>query len=223
MDKKTLEAWLEHPHLRVFDNSTDFKGKIDRVLKEVFALLGEPIPKEIERKYLVYRPTEKDFAEFGVVSKVDIVQTYLNTKDYRTERRVRQRGTIENGFTFFYTEKRDIESAYSTAEAKILRMEKEEKISQHQYLNYLLEADTCLHQIIKQRICFVYRNQFFELDLYPFDDTYALLEIETNSTDDVINLPPFAQRFMVDVTLHHQYRNSSLAKEQNLRSILKEN
>lgn len=40
-DKKTLNAWIDHPHLRVFDNSTDFEGKINRVVNEVLLLLGE--------------------------------------------------------------------------------------------------------------------------------------------------------------------------------------
>ena len=35
LDKKTKEAWIEHPHLRIFDNSTDFEGKINRVLNEI--------------------------------------------------------------------------------------------------------------------------------------------------------------------------------------------
>jgi hypothetical protein len=56
-DRLTLNAWIGHHHLRVFDNSTDFKGKIDRVIKEVFALLGEPVPSEIcrFRKYRIYQ------------------------------------------------------------------------------------------------------------------------------------------------------------------------
>ena len=31
-DEKTLNAWIGHPHLRVFDNSTDFEGKLKRVV-----------------------------------------------------------------------------------------------------------------------------------------------------------------------------------------------
>lgn len=34
-DQRTLDAWTGHPHLRVLDNSTDFAGKVNRVLKAI--------------------------------------------------------------------------------------------------------------------------------------------------------------------------------------------
>lgn len=37
------EAWIGHSHLRVFDNSTNFDGKIQRVLKELYNVLGIPV------------------------------------------------------------------------------------------------------------------------------------------------------------------------------------
>ena len=40
LDKKTKEAWVEHPHLRIFDNSTDFEGKINRVLNEISSIIN---------------------------------------------------------------------------------------------------------------------------------------------------------------------------------------
>ena len=38
----------------------DFDGKVQRVVEEIFALIGEPIPKEVERKFLIRKPTEKE-------------------------------------------------------------------------------------------------------------------------------------------------------------------
>jgi predicted ATPase len=76
-DRKTLNAWIGHPRLRVFDNSTDFDGKINRVIKEVFALVGEPVPSEIERKFLIKMPTKEQIESLGCVSKTNIIQTYL--------------------------------------------------------------------------------------------------------------------------------------------------
>ena len=32
LDEKTLKVYLGHPHLRIFDNGTDFPRKIERVL-----------------------------------------------------------------------------------------------------------------------------------------------------------------------------------------------
>lgn len=39
LDRKTKEAWVEHPHLRIIDNSTDFEGKINRLLDEILSFI----------------------------------------------------------------------------------------------------------------------------------------------------------------------------------------
>ena len=204
-DNLTMQAWVGHPHLKVFDNSTNFDGKKKRVIEEVFALLGEPIPKEIERKFLIKKPTKEEIQSLGYVSKTNIIQTYLNSVD-GVERRIRQRGNFDDGFSFYYTEKKEI----GVGE----RLEKEEKISKDQYINYLAEADTSYHQIAKTRYCFVYENQYFEMDLYPFSDEYAILEIELNDINEKIAMPPLT--VIKDVTEDLNYRNSALAKSMSL-------
>lgn len=205
-DNITLKAWMGHPHLRVFDNSTDFEGKIKRVIEELFNALGEPIPKEIERKYLIKKPTIEELNKFEFISRTNITQTYLKRKDKDIERRVRQRGIKEEGFNFYYTEKTNVSSGE--------RIENEQKISEEEYINYLSEADTSLHQISKERFCFLYKNKYFELDIYPFSDEYAILEIELNNINENIELPPF--KIIKEVTDETEYKNSSLAKTQKL-------
>lgn len=200
-DKKTLDAWIGHPHLRVFDNSTDFEGKIQRVVKEVFAMLGEPEPKEIERKFLIKKPTNKEIENLGCISETNIIQTYLRSED-GVERRVRQRGTKENGFTFYYTEKTDIGFGE--------RIEKENKITPNEYVILLSEADTDLHQISKTRYCFVYDKRYYEMDVYSFSNEYAIVEIELNDINEEINLPPLT--LVKEVTGDKDFMNYSLAK-----------
>ena len=206
LDKKTLNAWMGHPHLRVFDNSTTYDDKILRAVKEVFAMLGEPEPSEIERKYLIKMPTAEQIEALGCVSRAQIVQTYLKSHGNAAERRVRQRGTKEDGFSFYYTEKTEVSTG--------VRIENERKISKDEYLNLLSEADTSLHQISKTRYCFVYERQYFEMDVYPFCDEYAIVEIELNDINASIKLPPLD--FIKDVTDDKRYRNSELAKSLSL-------
>lgn len=203
LDEKTMNAWIGHPHLRVFDNSTDFEGKLRRIVEEVFALLGEPAPKEVERKFLIKKPTEEQIAALGCVSRTNIIQTYLKRGEHVAERRVRQRGTKESGYTFYYTEKTDITAG--------VRIEDERKITRDEYLHYLTEADTSLHQIAKTRYCFVYENQYFEMDVYPFNDEYAILEIELNDINEPIKFPNLD--FVYEVTNKKRFRNYNLAKE----------
>ncbi len=180
----------------------DFKEKINRVVKEVFSLLGEPAPLEIERKFLIKRPTEEEIATLGYVSRSEIIQTYLKSCG-TSERRVRQRGSKSLGYSFTYTEKSDI--------SKGVRIERNRDISKEEYINYLVEADTSLHQISKTRYCFVFQDRYFELDIYPFSDEYAVLEIEVNDMNEKINLPDL--KIIKEVTGDEAFKNHSLAKD----------
>lgn len=206
-DRQTLNGWIDAgcTHLKVIDNSTDFERKIGRVLEEVFFLLDEEAPSEIERKYLIKKPTQEQLSQAETRSRSDIIQTYLMSQDEKTERRIRMRGTPASGFSFYYTEKQD--------KAMGVRIERERKISQSEYLNYAVEADVSLHQISKKRTCFVYDKQFFELDIYPdyMSEEYAILEIELKDINDPVILPPFLE-VIRDVTGEDKYKNATLAK-----------
>ena len=202
LDNKTIRAWTGHQHLRIIDNSTDFAGKINRLIAEVCSALGEPIPIEDEKKYLIQYPDLELISKQVNLTCLDIVQTYLCSENPDVERRIRQRG-IGNDFTYYYTEKRNF------SEGK--RIEVEHKISEKEYLSLLLQADITLHQIIKKRYCFVYENQYFELDIYPFSNTQAILEIELTSSTREVVMPSFIN-VVKDDTNDVSYKNYSLAK-----------
>lgn len=201
-DNLTIKAWTGHQHLRVIDNSTDFNSKINRLIAEICSALGEPVPIEDERKFLIEYPDLELLSKEVNVTCLSIVQTYLNSTDMAVERRIRQRG-IDNDFTYYYTKKQTI------ADGK--RIEYEKQISAKEYLKLSLEADTSLHQIIKQRYCFIYQNQYFELDTYPFSNTYAILEIELTGETREIVIPDFI-KVIKDVTSDEYYKNYNLAK-----------
>lgn len=199
LDKKTRDSWVGHPHLRVIDNSTPFKEKIDRLLKEVFVSMGIPTPIETERKFLIKKPTEEFFKECGSV-KLDIVQTYLRRRNPEVERRIRQRGA--NGeFSYFYTEKKGI--------SLCSRFETERRISQKEYLSLLTEG---IYTIRKERYCFFYKNQYFELDIYPTWEDKAILEIELTEESQKIEIPS-ELTVIEEVTGNPDYFNANLAEK----------
>ena len=203
-DEKTLVGNMHHPHVKVVDNSTNFEHKIQKVLNIIFDMLNAPVtPSEIERKYLIEYPTKEIIDNLDYSSKTNIIQTYLKTMEDKVERRIRQRGTQENGYSFYYTEKMPI--------SNVERIEKEKKISMRQYVSYLSEADTNLHQISKTRYCFLYKNQYFEMDLYPYSDKYAIVEIELAHADDTVYLPDFLN-IIKEVTNDNRYKNYNIAK-----------
>jgi len=133
---------------------------------------------------------------------VDIIQTYLVSKDNNVERRVRQRG-VNGNYTFYYTEKQKI--------SDISRTEIERKISESEYLRLLMEADTKLHQIRKRRTCFVCDGTYFELDVYPFWNDKAILEVELTSESKSVNIPKDI-KLIKEVTEDDRYKNRALAQ-----------
>ena len=201
-DKGCLKAWAGHNHLRVIKNGCTFQKKIDHLLKEVYTLLGIPYPLEIERKYVVSKENLDEILKNCEKNKVDIIQTYLKENQVGVERRVRQRG-INGNYTFYYTEKQKV--------SDVTRAEVERKISKEEYLEYLLEADTTLHQVKKQRTCFVYDGFYFELDEYPFWEDKAILEIELSDENDEIHFPE-GLIILKEVTNDERYKNYHLAK-----------
>lgn len=52
-DQETIDVWSKHPNFYMFDNSTDFEGKAERVIKKVFQLLENYNKKNnIERNFI---------------------------------------------------------------------------------------------------------------------------------------------------------------------------
>lgn len=93
----------------------------------------------------------------------------------------------------------------------LTRVETEERLTEKEYLRLLMEADPSRRPIRKTRCCLTYENQFFEIDLYPFWEEEALMEIELASETAPVKLPPFL-KILREVTGEEAYTNAALAK-----------
>lgn len=201
LDDKIINAWTGHPHFRVVDNSSDFDNKIKRLIAEIASFLGEPEPLEIERKFLIEYPDIEWLESVESCEKIEIIQTYIKS-DSGDEVRVRQRG-VDGNYIYFQTTKRKI--------TDIKRVETERRLSQKEYLRLLMDADTSRRQIRKTRYCLTYKNQYFEIDVYPFWDDKAIMEIELRDENIPIEFP---ERICIikEVTDDEAYKNAQLAK-----------
>ena len=200
-DDAIIAAWTGHPHFRVIDNSTDFHDKMMRLVSEIASFLGEPEPYEIERKFLIRYPDVEKLASMSNCKRIEIMQTYLNAPE-GDEVRVRQRGA-DGHFVYIKTTKRKI--------SDVKRLEIEKRISQDEYLRLLMDADITKHPIRKTRYCLTWNNQYFEIDVYPFDRKHAIVEIELTNENDEIEFPDFLN-VICEVTDNDAYKNASLAK-----------
>ena len=200
-DDQLIAAWTGHPHLRVIDNSTDFNGKLRRLIGEIRGFLGEPEPMEVERKFLIEYPDVSWLESLPNCRKVDIIQTYLLSREGE-ELRVRQRG--ENGsYVYFKTYKRPVD--------EVKRIEVEERLTQEEYLALLMEADPARRPIRKTRYCLTADNQYFEVDVYPFWSDRAIVEIELSDENQAIRFPE-ELKVIREVTGDPAYKNSALAR-----------
>ena len=201
LDDKLIAAWTGHPHLRIIDNSTDFAGKLKRLMAEIAAFLGEPEPLEIERKFLIAYPDLTELEKLPNCQRVEIIQTYLSAPEGE-ECRVRQRGADGN-YIYIQTTKKKVTG--------MKRVEVERRLTKDEYLRLLMEADPDCRPIRKTRYCLTYDNQYFEIDVYPFWDDQAILEIELNNEQDAIRFPHEIE-VIREVTEDDSYKNISLAR-----------
>ena len=197
IDDRLMMAWTGHPHLRVIGNDCTFDEKMNRVLKEISHVLGIPQPIEIERKYLVDR-----IGNIPNCNVSEIRQTYLTPVDGQ-ERRLRMRG--ENGHSvYFLTTKIQISADR--------RYEHERQIDEKLYKDLMREANPEKSTIFKRRYCFLWENQYFELDEFVKPSLpHLLLEIEDVEDPAAVKMPPFLH-IIEDVTENPDYYNSNIAR-----------
>lgn len=159
------------------------------------------LPLEIERKYLIKFPDVSLLEQQPVYMKIEMEQAYLKEQGETAGMRIRK--SILNGkITYKKTFKRNI--------TNVTRIEIEDDISEQSWLELLKEVDPESTPIKKVRHCFMYNSQLFELDIYPFWNDRATLELEMSSEDQQITLPPFIE-IIKEVTEDKRYTNRSLS------------
>ena len=198
LDRKVIQAWTGHPHLRVINNHDNFDTKINRVLKEISAVLGLPQPITEERKYIV-RVTSNDIPN---VIESDIFQTYL-VADPDYEVRLRRRRWKGGKTVNVHTTKKRVGTDHE--------IETERQVSNALYESLLAQADPYRHPIHKQRRSFIWEGQYFELDTY-LGRLEGLVILETKGITDTedVKFPPFI-KVIEDITGNKNYYNYNLA------------
>ena len=200
LDDRLIAAWSGHPHMKIIDNSTGFDRKMHRLLEEISRLLGAEDIYADERKFLIRYPDTAWLESLPGCRKVEIIQTYLQPTD-GGDTRIRQRG--EDGhFLYYEMTKR------TTPEGK--RVETERRLSQDEYLQLMMNADTSRRQIRKTRYVITGKSQAIEVDLYPFWSRQAIAKISLSDHNATAQFPPEIH-VLREVTGQEAYRNSSLA------------
>ncbi len=203
LDGRILEAWQRHPHPRMIDNSTDLEGKLRRLFAEICAVLGDPIPLEREDKFLVDPSTSVDLPIPFHESR--ITQDYLTPPDMREEYRVRAREDAD-GTSFYFCHKRYV--------APGDRVENERMIAYDEYESFLRLKEFQTETVKKRRLCFFFKGQFFEFDIFEAPEKHKglmLLEAERTDRTPKLELPPFI-KVIRNVTGEKEFSNWEIAR-----------
>ena len=197
LDKKVINAWSGHSHLRVINNHDDFNAKLGRVIKEISNVLGLPQPFEKERLYKV-----EVIGEIPGAIVSDITQTYLVAEpgcEIRLRRRQWSGGKVVN----VHRSKK----AVSDTE----KIETERQVDNNLYEQMLQQADPYRQTIRKRRQSFIWKGQHFEIDTFlePVNDL-VILQSKGIAEQESVNFPPFV-KVLEDVTGNNQYCNYNIA------------
>ena len=204
VDDSLIASWTGHPHLRVIDNRFDFDEKMLNLIGEISSFLGEPRPVETGRKFLIKYPDIQALEKKPNCQAVDILQAYLHSEVPGEFIRIRQRGRDGN-YIYYKTRKRYVEGGK--------RIELEERLTHHEFLDLLMQADPTYRTIRKDRWCLSENGLYYNIDLYPQWDDQALLEVELYSAGDEVRFPEGIQ-VIREVTGEKEFTNPYIARNQ---------
>ena len=157
---------------------------------------------EIERKLLIAMPDAGVLTAMEGAGCDEILQTYLLSAAGVTARVRMRKG--KSGTVYTATEKRRL--------TDLTAIEDEREVTEEEYRALLSRRDPTLTPIGKRRYVIPYAGQILEIDIYPFWQKQAVLEVELPSEDTPLVLPPFI-RVIRDVSGDRRYKNVSLARE----------
>ena|ERR1700677_3993026 len=172
---------------------------------------------EKERKFLVKFPTSWSVLSELFDNLIDVKrihQTYLRAEGDEPSARVRKtvEGLADETETIYhFNQKEPVETG--------VHKEKEHEITKAQYEKYLKKAHPNKVEVAKTRFVFDYNDQTFELDVFkgPLKGL-AILEIELNSIENMIELPSYL-KVIKEVTDEKRFTNYALADiKQNKKS-----
>lgn len=193
VDFRNASAWLGHPYFDVIDNSSDFETKICRLIAVICQKVGVDPGDRLsnntkKRKWLIKMPFPPDSA-FPSFQDFEVVHHYLQMKSKEFQARVRKRGQ-KGQYAYTHTIRKPKKHGQV--------IEVKTQLTQRDYLNMVSQRDEAHFPIFKKRRCFLYQNQYFQLDIYrepchPRCKGLMILETYTSLKDEELQnkLPPF--------------------------------
>lgn len=193
LDRITQQAWVGHPYVDIIETCTNFNQKVRRAIDAICIKLGLNtgeclLPESIKRKFLV--SSLPDDKVFPVFQDFDVVHDYLASSDPKSQARLRRRG--QNGhYTYMRTLRKETKINGQVVEVRT-------NLSEKDYEMLYTQLDHTRQSAYKTRRCFLWHNQYFQLDIYkepchPRCKGLILLETYTTKMGDSLERPDFLE------------------------------
>jgi len=185
-DTAAARAWVGHPYLDIVDNSMDFETKIKTVISKVAWSIGIDIGDRLvtgarKLKFVVNGPLPAENVFADGFRDFEVCHNYLQTSSRMMQSRLRKRGR-KGKWTYTHTIRKQVCGQI---------IEVKTPVSHRDYSNLIAQEDTNHFMINKTRRCFLYHNQYFQLDIYkePCHERCAgMMLLETYTTLSVDEL-----------------------------------
>eukprot|EP01134_Creolimax_fragrantissima_P005574 CFRG5574T1 len=213
LDGKLQKSWIGHPHLHIFDNSTDFEGKMRRIINAASLVLGLPTTKRKARKYLL-----KSIPDWSTIhckyEMFDVTKVYLRGSKMRegdgnnlqvdTPQNSANEATSDKDFVpserilYSFVRRRTAGTMSShnqttmvevtemiDGEIKTRTFERKTIISQRTYAQALNMADPKRNQVIQKRVSFLWEGAYLTVVEYMnVKPGLCVLRVQESKDDD---------------------------------------
>jgi len=159
-DTKAAEAWIGHPYVDIIDNKSDFDNKLNRLISCVCVKMGIDIGDRLKVnarkvKFAVNSPLPRDEL-FPSFRDFEVVHHYLQSPSRTMQSRLRKRGRCGK-WSYIHTIRKQVSGQVIEVKTPLT----------HRDYTHLLDQQDPLHlNVNKIRRCFLYNNQYFQLDIY---------------------------------------------------------
>jgi len=159
-DTKAAEAWIGHPYVDIIDNTCDFENKINRLISCVAQKMGIHIGDRLQTnarkvKFVINGLCPED-SMFPNFRDFEVHHHYLQTPSKTTQSRLRKRGR-KGKWSYIHTIRKQVSGQVIEIKTPL----------NHRDYSYLLDQEDSQHfTIYKTRRCFLYENQYFQMDMY---------------------------------------------------------
>ena len=191
LDSMTLGAWVGHPSLKIFDNSTDFETKMQRIVEETARLVGLPTHlQKISTKFLL--KNEPDLSKFPKevayqIFEVEKVYLYeenatasednvLEEYSFIRKRTSLRKGGQQSGSVYGWTTVQKMKDGQ--------RIEKKRIITKREYISLFNNRDKTRHIVRQKRISFLWNIQSFNIHVFKEPSDVCILHAQVQSTED---------------------------------------